>query len=356
MGEKKKILYIVEAMGGGIFSYIVDLSNELINYYDIYIAYAVRKQTPQNYMDYFDKRINLIKVENFCRSINPIKDIKAMLELKQIEKKIKPDIIHLHSSKAGAIGRIAFNGKIPMFYTPHGYSFLMENCNAIKRILFKGIEYICAKRKCVTISCSAGEHLETLKLTKKAVYVNNGININELQKNIDKTEKINHPFTVFTLGRICYQKDPTLFNEIAKQLSDIRFIWIGDGELRNELNSSNIEVTGWVDRMKAIKYAVNADVFILPSRWEGLPISLLEAMYMKKICIVSNVIGNRDVIINNYNGFICLNADDFIKKIKTVRINDFDSVVENAHDEILKKYNTQIMASEYKDIYENSLL
>ena len=356
MGEKKKILYIVEAMGGGIFSYIVDLSNELINYYDIYIAYAVRKQTPQNYMDYFDKRINLIKVENFCRSINPIKDIKAMLELKQIEKKIKPDIIHLHSSKAGAIGRIAFNGKIPMFYTPHGYSFLMENCNAIKRILFKSIEYICAKRKCVTISCSAGEHLETLKLTKKAVYVNNGININELQKNIDKTEKINHPFTVFTLGRICYQKDPTLFNEIAKQLSDIRFIWIGDGELRNELNSSNIEVTGWVDRMKAIKYAVNADVFILPSRWEGLPISLLEAMYMKKICIFSNVIGNRDVIINNYNGFICLNADDFIKKIKTVRINDFDSVVENAHDEILKKYNTQIMASEYKDIYENSLL
>ena len=356
MGEKKKILYIVEAMGGGIFSYIVDLSNELINYYDIYIAYAVRKQTPQNYMDYFDKRINLIKVENFCRSINPIKDIKAMLELKQIEKKIKPDIIHLHSSKAGAIGRIAFNGKIPMFYTPHGYSFLMENCNASKRILFKSIEYICAKRKCVTISCSAGEHLETLKLTKKAVYVNNGININELQKNIDKTEKINHPFTVFTLGRICYQKDPTLFNEIAKQLSDIRFIWIGDGELRNELNSSNIEVTGWVDRMKAIKYAVNADVFILPSRWEGLPISLLEAMYMKKICIVSNVIGNRDVIINNYNGFICLNADDFIKKIKTVRINDFDSVVENAHNEILKKYNTQIMASEYKDIYENSLL
>lgn len=356
MGEKKKILYIVEAMGGGIFSYIVDLSNELINYYDIYIAYAVRKQTPQNYMDYFDKRINLIKVENFCGSINPIKDIKAMLELKQIEKKIKPDIIHLHSSKAGAIGRIAFNGKIPMFYTPHGYSFLMENCNAIKRILFKSIEYICAKRKCVTISCSAGEHLETLKLTKKAVYVNNGININELQKNIDKTEKINHPFTVFTLGRICYQKDPTLFNEIAKQLSDIRFIWIGDGELRNELNSSNIEVTGWVDRMKAIKYAVNADVFILPSRWEGLPISLLEAMYMKKICVVSNVIGNRDVIINNYNGFICLNADDFIKKIKTVRINDFDRVVENAHDEILKKYNTQIMASEYKDIYENSLL
>lgn len=50
MAEKKKILYIVEAMGGGVFTYIVDLANELVNSYDMYIAYAVRKQTPQNYI------------------------------------------------------------------------------------------------------------------------------------------------------------------------------------------------------------------------------------------------------------------------------------------------------------------
>ena len=49
MAEKKKILYIVEAMGGGVFAYIVDLANELVNSYDMYIAYAVRKQTPENY-------------------------------------------------------------------------------------------------------------------------------------------------------------------------------------------------------------------------------------------------------------------------------------------------------------------
>ena len=51
MAEKKKILYIVEAMGGGVFAYIVDLANELVNSYDMYIAYAVRKQTPENYME-----------------------------------------------------------------------------------------------------------------------------------------------------------------------------------------------------------------------------------------------------------------------------------------------------------------
>ena len=56
MAEKKKILYIVEAMGGGVFTYIVDLANELVNKYDMYIAYAVRKQTPKNYKDYYSSR------------------------------------------------------------------------------------------------------------------------------------------------------------------------------------------------------------------------------------------------------------------------------------------------------------
>lgn len=156
MAEKKKILYIVEAMGGGVFTYIVDLANELVNKYDMYIAYAVRKQTPKNYKDYFDKRIHLIEVKNFRRAIDPMKDIAAFFEVKKIAAEIKPDIIHLHSSKAGAIGRMAFNGKIPMFYTPHGYSFLMENYKPMKRRMFKLIESVCAKRNCTTMS---GEEL-----------------------------------------------------------------------------------------------------------------------------------------------------------------------------------------------------
>ena len=75
---------IVEAMGGGVFTYIVDLANELVNSYDMYIAYAVRKQTPQNYKDYFDKRIHLIEVKNFGRAIDPAKDIAAFFEVKKM--------------------------------------------------------------------------------------------------------------------------------------------------------------------------------------------------------------------------------------------------------------------------------
>lgn len=163
MAEKKKILYIVEAMGGGVFTYIVDLANELVDTYDMYIAYAVRKQTPSNYKDYFDKRIHMIEVKNFARAINATKDIAAFFEIRKIAKEIKPDIIHLHSSKAGALGRFAFSGKrVPLFYTPHGYSFLMQNSSEAKRKIYKGIEIICGKRNCTTISCSEGEHFESL--------------------------------------------------------------------------------------------------------------------------------------------------------------------------------------------------
>lgn len=354
MIKKKKILYIVEAMGGGIFTYIVDLANELVNEYDVYIAYAVRKQTPRNYKDYFDKRIHLIKVESFRRAINPIKDISAFFEVKKIAAEVQPDVIHLHSSKAGAIGRMAFNGEIPMFYTPHGYSFLMEDCKPVKRLIYKTIERICAKRKCTTISCSLGEHQETLKLTKNAAYVNNGINMAELQEIIDQTEKVSHPFTVYTLGRICYQKNPMLFNAIAEACPMVNFVWIGDGELREQLCSKNIEVTGWVDRTTAIKYAVNADVFLLTSRWEGLPISLLESMYMKKNCIVSNVIGNRDVIRNGENGFVCTNTEEFVKAIKAAR-SETEKFTMQAYRNILESYNTKVMAKQYSVEYENAI-
>lgn len=357
MADKKKILFIVEAMGGGVFTYIVDLVNELIGIYDIYIAYAVRKQTPDNYRDYFDKRIHLIEVKNFVRSINPAKEIKAFFEIRKIAKQVNPDIIHLHSSKAGALGRWAFNGKkIPLFYTPHGYSFLMQNHSVMKRKVYRVLEMVCGKRNCMTISCSEGEHQESLKLTRNAVYVNNGINVNELQGLIDSVAPSEqHTFTVFTLGRICYQKNPTLFNKIAEAMPDVKFLWIGDGELRDELTAPNIEITGWSSREDALKYSLQGDVFLLTSLWEGLAISLLEAMYMKKQCVVSNVLGNRDVIHNRKNGFVCDDINDFIKAIRAVQNENLSELIKEAYRDILTKYNTSIMAEEYSKLYMSNL-
>lgn len=361
---KKIILFIVEAMGGGVFTYIVDLSNELCKKYEMYVAYATRNQTPADYASYFDPSIHLIHVNNFTREISPKKDVAAFFEIQRIAKEINPDIIHLHSSKAGALGRFAFNGTdVPLFYTPHGYSFLMQNYGKVKRTAFHAVEEVCAKRNCTTIACSKGEYKETLKLTKRAAYVNNGINIKELSdllnevksSTVDSVNTENGPLTVFTLGRINYQKGPDLFNAVADSLPNVRFIWIGDGQLRDKLTSPNITITGWLDRKSALKIASLADVFILTSLWEGLPISLLESMYMKKLCVVSDVIGNHDVIHSGENGFVCRDSKDFVNAIRQCGKDASEQLIANAFNDVITNYNTTVMAEKYSNIYEDAL-
>ncbi|MGN0485181.1 MAG: glycosyltransferase [Lachnospiraceae bacterium] len=355
--NEKKILFIVEAMGGGVFTYIVDLANELSNIHDMYIAYSVREQTPPDLKSYFNKKIHLIEVKNFQRSINIGKDFKAFFEIRKIADWVQPDIIHLHSSKAGVLGRWGFNGKkTPLFYTPHGYSFLMQNHSASKRFIYKTVEKLSGRRSCMTISCSEGEYKESLKLTKNTTYINNGINVCELQQlTAPPSVFSNNLFTVFTLGRICYQKNPGIFNQIAMEMPDVRFVWIGDGELRKELTAPNIEITGWCQRKEALQCSIQYDVFLLTSLWEGLPMSLLEAMYMRKPCVVSDVIGNHDVIHNRDNGFVCHNISEFVHAIREVQYGNVNDLIEKAHSEVKVQYNTAIMAEKYNAVYMSAL-
>ena len=97
---------------------------------------------------------------------------------------------------------------------------------------------------------------------------------------------------------------------------------------------------------------MNADVFILTSLWEGLPISLLESMYMKKLCVVNDVIGNHDVIHNGKNGFVCRTVDEFKKAIKT---ESTEQLTQAAFDDIEHIYNTSVMGEKYAEIYEEVL-
>ena len=182
--------------------------------------------------------------------------------------------------------------------------------------------------------------------------MNNGINLEELEKELKNIEKKDHPLTVFTLGRVCYQKNPKLFNLIAEQLPEVRFIWIGEGELRDELTAPNIEITGWMDRKDALRISMNADIFLLTSLWEGLPMSLLEAMYMRKLCVVNDVIGNHDVIHDGQNGYVCRSVEDYVNAIEST---GNDELVERAYQDLMEQYNTEVMAEKYSEIYENSL-
>lgn len=360
----KRLLFVVEAMGGGVFTYIVNLANRLVGEYDVYLAYAVRRQTPEDYRDYFDPRVHLIKVKGFVRQISPREDLRALLELRRIGREVRPNIIHLHSSKAGVLGRLAYwRAGVPLFYTPHGYSFLMQKASAPKRAFYRLLELLMARVRCTTIACSKGELEETLPLTKRALLVNNGIDPEEIDGYLSQAAdgrsddpRARRPFTVFTIGRVCDQKNPELFNQIALALPDVRFLWVGDGELRDALSAPNVEVSGWVDRQEALAIASQADCFLLPSLWEGLPISLLEAMYLGKPCVVSNVIGNRDVIRDGENGYVCDGLEGYVRAIRELAKPEVaEPLCRVAHQEVLSEYNVAVMARSYAKIYERAL-
>ena len=360
MREKKKVLHIVEAMGGGVFTYIVELANGMCKDFDVTIAFGIRSQTPENYAEYFDQRVSLIQVNNFTRGLNPVKDLGSCFELRKIVKKVQPDIIHMHSSKAGAIGRVMFSGrKYRMFYTPHGYSFFMGDVSGLKKKVFKYIETLCGKRNCTTVACGKSEWEQIKKVSKKSTYISNGINMEKLQKIIDETGSMKTgkhlAFTVYTVGRIDYQKHPELFNRIAERLPDINFVWIGDGEMRDKLTSPNITITGWLDNKRAIRRAKQYDVFVLASRYEGLPISLLEAMYLKKTCVVSNVVGTRDVIQNNHSGYLCDNEDEFVEVIERLaKEGTKEEIVNCAYDAIVHHFNSGRLVEKYEELYSGT--
>lgn len=353
---KSKILHIAEPFATGVLSFLLDITKHQVEEYEIYILYGIRPLTPPDVEQLFDSRINLIKMKSFKGALGTVLNPKAYKEVLHWYKEIKPDIVHFHSSASGFVGRWTLPcGRIKSFYTPHGYSFLMQDNSKIKSFIYWLIEYISAKRPTKTIACSKGEYEEAIKLSKNSTYINNGINTKELLPYSNSFKGFHSPIKICTSGRIMYQKNPFLFNKIASLLPNIEFIWIGEGNLKSELIAPNIKITGWIPREEALNIIKEADFFILPSLWEGLPISLLEAMFLKKICLVSNVIGNRDVINHKKNGMICNTAEEYVQSIIDIiqgKINGFE-LGQYASKDVLEMYNVDIMASKYSEIYNN---
>ncbi|MBQ8822022.1 MAG: glycosyltransferase [Lachnospiraceae bacterium] len=353
---KKKVLHIVEAFGGGVFTYLTALANSTCEEFDVTIACTVRPQTPENFQRFLDPRVHVIEMQHQQRSISLKKDLRGAGEIREIVKEVSPDIIHLHSSKAGILGRIAINcRKNKVFYTPHGFAFLKKDDPIFVRMIYWLVEFAAARFGGEIIAVSEGEYKEARKLTRRASYINNGIELTPqlVEASGQSVVKSSTKPVIGTLGRVCYQKNPELFNQVAEHLPEDTFIWIGMGEMEDFLKASNVEITGWCEHEEAIRRLEQVDIFLLTSLWEGLPISLLEAMYLKKVCIVTDVIGNRDVIVHGVNGFIGDTAEDIVALIKEIKNGKWDlqKITERAKADVEEKYSIPVMCGEYSKRY-----
>jgi len=322
--EKKiKIVQFVEAFGGGVYTYVKDLSNFLVTNqsdicFEVHLIYSPNRTELDK--ELFRKEIQpdiFLYELDMQRSIDLFKDKKVISETRKILKKIKPDIIHLHSAKAGVIGRLACWGILHrknVFYSPHGFSFIQQNIAKPKVLFFKIIEYTMPALFGGTIVASGNTEYEMAKKIGKSILIRNGVDF-ELPDKL-YVQATNANFTIGTVGRLTPQKNPKVFNQIALQFPEINFIWIGDGELIDDITAENITVTGWVRTREELLKKIGAlDVYIQVSLWEGLPIAILEAMAMRKPLLVSNVIGNKDTVENDFNGFVYKTVSQAVEKV-----------------------------------------
>ena len=303
--------------------------------------------------EFLDPRVHLIQVESWSEKpiTNIPNDMKVIRELRDIEKQVQPDIIHLHSSIAGGICRLAFKGKNnTVLYTPHGYAhILMGPGKKIK--MYKLMEQILGKRNCITLTCCESEDEVAKTLSMKTAYIETGVNLKDIGEALDGIEPVkNERFTVFTLGRACVQKQPALFNRIAQLVPEARFVWIGNGELENEL--TDCEVTGWKPRKEALAVAKGADAFILCSLGEAIAVSLIENMFIKKLVLVFNTMGNKSVIKDGVNGYVCETAEQYADRIRSAMKVFPSALPERAYQDVLEIYNTDVMKKKFAAYYK----
>lgn len=321
-----RVVHVTESLGGGVLYLLHQLIKAQVEAgLDVTLVHSSRRDTPASEIldQLFPSPISRVVIP-MTTNISMKADFKSFQDIAKLLRALRPDVIHLHSSKAGALGRVAarFVGlNKSLYYSPHGFSFLRQDVSLLKRAMFFALEVIggiCGGK--IIASCvSEGRLANKLVGRHRVRVVENCTDVSEFTcpKRAHETR-----VRVMSAGRLCYQKAPWRFWKLATSLSfeDAEFYWIGDGELKMQLEGdathAKIRVSGWVDRDSLWREMHAADVFVMTSLWEGMPLTLLDAQALGLPSVVSDVVGCRDVVVDGVTGFICKSDDELIEKTR----------------------------------------
>ncbi|MBP6864629.1 MAG: glycosyltransferase [Candidatus Didemnitutus sp.] len=312
-----RIMQVVEPGRDGVFRHVEGLVRHLMGRgVQVDLAYSSRRPSDRLFELVAEITMRGGRTMDLQVANAPaVKDSVAWLKLIRFIRETKPSLIHTHSSKAGALGRVAaFACRRPVVYTPNAY-YGMADGGKPAEALFNGIERILGGIGS-TICVSEDERLfahDILRIApERQQVIPNGVDTNAFTPANAATRadwRRDHgipadAFVVGTAGRFSRQKDPlTLYKAIVIAMrSDPRifFLHLGDGELVDEAEA----IMAGADirqRYKRIAYLSNPqrfyqgiDTFALTSRYEGLSFAVLEALACDLPLILSDVPGNRE--------------------------------------------------------------
>lgn len=343
-----KILQVItQSELGGAQTVVVQLANNLSKEHEVVLAAG---QGDGKMWSMVNDQVIKEDCLHLQRSISLKNDLLAAIELRKLYKKYKPDVIHLHSSKAGTLGRIVFPTKKTV-YTVHGFDSVrlaFRKFLPIERFL----QHFC--KAVVGVSKYDEKNLLAEGIKKNVSTVYNGISIPDCSQ-ISDIEVFNQgKKIVLAIARVFPPKKTDLFVEVARLLPQYNFVWIGNQREVTEFGElpSNCHFLGNIPNAGA--FCSKADLLMLPSNYEGLPMVILEAMSFGKPVVASDVGGISEIVRNDVNGYaLANNAQLFADKIQRILEDEalYSKFSQNSLDIFTKELTVEKMVQGYLDVY-----
>jgi len=290
---KRKVLFLVtKATWGGAQKYVFDLATRLPrNEFDVVVAYGEKGKLAS---DLFVAGIETCEISSLARDVAVFSDLKSFFEILSCIGTTRPDVIHLNSSKAAALGALAarFQGVRKIVFTVHGWPF-KEDRNVLARALIRGISWLTAVLSHTVIVVSKKDEQigrSMLFLSNKIRHIPIGIHTPDFLTREEAAARLSIRTAsprIVTIAELTANKGLRYAIEAVSLLksrgTNVTYFIISDGEEREALEALALE-KGVSDRVRFLGFVDNAarylkafDVFLLPSIKEGMPYVLVEA-------------------------------------------------------------------------------
>ena len=311
--------------------------------------------------------VKCIPIKINSKGINPFADIYLIRNYYSVFKRHKPDVILSYTIKPNIYGNIAAGLlKIPVINNISGLGTIFIKSNLLtligKRLYKRALRY----SNHVFFQNNDDRHFfldaKLMEVSKSSVIPGSGVDTNKFKSK--KTKNFGKQFLF--VGRLLRDKGIIEYLEAAMMLLKehpfLEFLIVGEIDSKNKTAISKSELDFYLKQSPQIKYLGNSnniievlngiDVMVLPSYREGLSKSLLEAAAMTIPIVTTNVSGCKEVVIDNYNGFLCAprNTDSLLGamiKMTKLKPSDRHQMGLNGRDLVVKKFKEEFVVSEY---------
>jgi glycosyltransferase involved in cell wall biosynthesis len=303
------VFLVTLAETGGAQTYVASLLPALVETFDV--AVAAHGDGPLREASQ-SAGARFVSLRHVRRPVRPWRDLLGLLELLRLLRQEHPHLVHVNSAKAAVLGRLAAGlAGIPIrVYTVHGWAFLAHD--GLAAAAYRWIER--ALRPLTTVTVCVSENERQAGLTARVcreettIVIRNGVTT----KALDAAKPRSARPRLVMVGRLQAPKDPiTLVRALALvRAVDFEAVLVGEGPERAAVEDeigrlgvgSSVRLLG--ERTDVAELLATADVFVLSTRSEGLPLSVLEAMAAGLPVIASNVGGIPELVVDGVSGVL----------------------------------------------------